>query len=75
MLHREFTTPALRLAVIRPRTDPNQEKNIHTDIESTEHRLQTETASNYYYEAPTPSVEALSDRSSINGTFGLVIHS
>ena len=30
MLHSlEFNTPALRLAVTRPRTDPNQEKNIH----------------------------------------------
>ena len=39
MLHREFSTPALRLAVIRPRTDPNQEKNIHTHHSANAERI------------------------------------
>ena len=39
MMHREFNTPALRLAVIRPRTDPNQEKNIHIHHSANAERL------------------------------------
>ena len=39
MLHMEFNTPALRLAVIRPRTDPNQEKNMHIHHSANAERL------------------------------------